>query len=171
MADLLFYFFAALTVGAALMVVVHRDAVNAAMCLFLTFFGLAGLFVLLEAYFLAVLQVLVYAGAVVVLFAFIVMLLNPGAPPRKPVDRLTALASVAAFALMVSGILWLFAKDQFTGPELPAAASGSTLKSFGYQLFTTYLLPMQITGFLLLAAMIGVIVLSKKSAPEAETES
>ena len=67
MADFLFYLFAALTVGSALSVALNRNAVNAALSLFLTFFGMAGLFVLLEAYFLAVLQIMVYGGAVVVL--------------------------------------------------------------------------------------------------------
>lgn len=165
MADFLFYLFAALTLLAALSVAVQRNAVNAALSLFLTFFGMAGLFVLLEAYFLAVLQVLVYAGAVVVLFAFIVMLLDVDSRPRKPVAKFSAAAAVAAFALMATGVLWLFSKDQLAAPALPAAAVGGVLKTYGRQLFTTYLLPMQVAGFLLLIAMIGVIVISKKAAP------
>ena len=171
MADFLFYLFAALTVGSALMVALHRNAVNAAMSLFLTFFGMAGLFVLLEAYFLAILQVLVYAGAVVVLFAFIVMLLDLDSQPRKPVGKLTAAAATVALALMGTGMLWLFHQDRLAAPALPAEAAGSVLKSYGRQLFTTYLLPMQVAGFLLLIAMIGVIVISKKSdSAAAESE-
>lgn len=165
MADFLFYCFAALTLLSALSVAFQRNAVNAALSLFLTFFGMAGLFVLLEAYFLAVLQVLVYAGAVVVLFAFIVMLLDVDNRQRKPVGRFSTAAAVVAFALMVTGVLWLFSKDQLAAPALPAEAVGGTLKIYGRQLFTTYLLPLQIAGFLLLIAMIGVIVISKKSAP------
>jgi NADH-quinone oxidoreductase subunit J len=163
MADFLFYLFAVLTLGSALLVVLNRNAVSAAMSLFLTFVGMAGLFVLLEAYFLALLQVIVYAGAVVVIFVFIVMLLDVDKLPRVKTSGLTQAASTVAFALMITGVLWLFHKDQFTGPALPAEASGAVLKTYGRQLFTTYLLPMQVTGFLLFIAMIGVIVISKKS--------
>ena len=163
MADFLFYLFAALTVGSALSVALNRNAVNAAMSLFLTFFGMAGLFVLLEAYFLAVLQIMVYGGAVVVLFAFIVMLLDVDNRKLKPVGALSYAAGVVAASLLLTAALWLFHKNQLTAPELPAEAVGSTLKVYGRQLFTTYLLPMQIAGFLLLVAMIGVIVISRKS--------
>ncbi len=169
MADFLFYLFAALTVGSALSVTLNRNAVNAAMSLFLTFFGMAGLFVLLEAYFLAVLQVLVYAGAVVVLFAFIVMMLDVDNRERKPVHAVSVGAATIAFALMVCGVLWLFTGDRLASPALPVEASGSVLKVYGRQLFTTYLLPMQIAGFMLLVAMIGVILISKKPAPTDES--
>ena len=163
MADFLFYLFAALTVGSALSVALNRNAVNAAMSLFLTFFGMAGLFVLLEAYFLAVLQIMVYGGAVVVLFAFIVMLLDVDNRKLKPVGLFSYAASAVAVALLLTAALWLFHKNQLTAPELPSEAVGSALKVYGRQLFTTYLLPMQIAGFLLLVAMIGVIVISRKS--------
>jgi NADH-quinone oxidoreductase subunit J len=163
MADFLFYLFAALTVGSALSVALNRNAVNAAMSLFLTFFGMAGMFVLLEAYFLAVLQIMVYGGAVVVLFAFIVMLLDVDNRKLKPVGLFSYAASAVSVALLLTAALWLFHKNQLTAPELPAEAVGSALKIYGRQLFTTYLLPMQVAGFLLLVAMIGVIVISRKS--------
>lgn len=166
MTDILFYIFAALTLGSAAAVVLNRNAVNAAMCLLLTFVGMAGLFVLLEAYFLAVLQVLVYAGAVVVLFVFIVMLLDIKAQQRKAFGGLTSFAGAVAFLLLAFGVTQLFLKGHLPETKLPAVAVGGTLKIFGQQLFTTYLLPMQITGFLLLIAMIGVIVISKRSREE-----
>ena len=171
MADFLFYAFAALTLGSALMVALHRNAVDAALSLFLTFFGMAGLFVLLEAYFLAILQVLVCAGAVVVLFAFIVMLLDIDSSTRRPIGTFAKVAAGVAFALLGTGVLWLFHKNQLSGPELPPEASGSALKTYGRQLFTTYLLPVQVAGFLLLIAMIGVIAISKRSeAAEAASD-
>ncbi len=171
MADFLFYLFATLTLGSALLVVLNRNAVSSAMSLFLAFIGMAGLFVLLEAYFLALLQVMVYAGAVVVIFVFIVMLLDVDKLPRQHIDKLSKGAATIAFALMVSGVLWLFHKDQFTGPALPAEATGAVLKTYGRQLFTTYLLPMQVTGFLLLIAMIGVIVISKRTRDSAAPDA
>lgn len=163
MTDLFFYIFATLTLGCAFGVVFSRNPVNAAMFLIVTFIGMASLFVLLEAYFLAVIQILVYAGAVVVLFLFIIMLLDVKDETKNRVKPLTWVASLIGLALLIVGVVGITSSDNIeasTGP-LPEAA-GATLKNFGYELFTTYQLPMQVTGFLLLISMIGVIVLSKR---------
>ena len=164
MADFLFYLFAFLTVLAAAGVVVNRNAVNAAMCLLLSFVGMAALFVLLEAYFLAVLQVLVYAGAVVVLFLFIIMLFDvQGGDPRKPYQ--TTRRRVRAACPRAAGDRACSRSPSMAGSRAPTGggpAAGASLKDFGYQLFTTYLLPVEVTGFLLLIAMLGVVVLSRK---------
>lgn len=165
MTDILFYFFSAITVVAALLVVVNSNAVNAAMFLIVSFLGMAALFVLLGAYFLAVLQVLVYAGAVVVLFLFIIMLLDVKEGKRHSFRPFTGLASILALLLMVGAVYTIFSPRNLNSGEAPAIATGSSLKAYGEQLFTTYLLPMQVTGFLLLVAMIGVIVLSKQVRP------
>ncbi|MDD2765634.1 MAG: NADH-quinone oxidoreductase subunit J [Opitutaceae bacterium] len=167
MADFVFYLFAFLTVLAAAGVVVNRNAINAALCLLLSFVGMAALFVLLEAYFLALLQVLVYAGAVVVLFLFIIMLFDvQGGDPRKPYRKIAAASGLVALALLVIGVLSLAHHGPPANPDPALLAgplpAGASLKSFGYLLFTTYLLPMQVTGFLLLVAMLGVTVLSRK---------
>jgi NADH-quinone oxidoreductase subunit J len=173
--DLLFYVFAALTLISALLMVVSPNAVNGAMCMIVAFVGTAALFVLLEAYFLAVLQVLVYAGAVMVLFLFIIMLLDVDKDTSELLkDKMTLAASITGFALLTILICSAFATGDHL-PEtalLPVAANPTgagegmefttSAKSFGYSLFTKYMLPFQVTGFLLLAAMIGVIVVSKK---------
>ncbi|EDY83754.1 NADH-ubiquinone/plastoquinone oxidoreductase chain 6 superfamily [Verrucomicrobiia bacterium DG1235] len=163
MTDLFFYIFAAITLACAFAVVFSRNPVNAAMFLILTFLGMASLFVMLEAYFLAVIQVLVYAGAVVVLFLFIIMLLDVKEESKAKLKPLTLVASVIGFAILLVGVVGITSSDNIkaTTETLPEAA-GATLKNFGYELFTTYQLPMQVTGFLLLVAMIGVIVLSKR---------
>lgn len=175
MIDLLFYVFAALTLTSALLMVVSPNAVNGAMCMIVTFVSTAALFVLLEAYFLAILQVLVYAGAVMVLFLFIIMLLDVDKDTSQMLkDKMTLGASITGFALLVILICAAFAGGQHL-PEtalLPVAENPTgegmgipfttSAKSFGYSLFTKYMLPFQVTGFLLLAAMIGVIVVSKK---------
>ena len=163
MTDLFFYLFSAITLGCAIAVVFSRNPVNAAMFLILAFTGMASLFVMLEAYFLAVIQVLVYAGAVVVLFLFIIMLLDVKQEKTHRVKLLTIVASVVGFAILLLGVATIVSSDAVSesAQALPAITN-NTLKSFGYELFTTYLLPMQVTGFLLLVAMIGVIVLSKK---------
>lgn len=175
MIDILFYVFAAITLISALLMVVSPNAVNGAMCMIVAFVSTAALFVLLEAYFLAILQVLVYAGAVMVLFLFIIMLLDVDKETSHFLkDKLTLGASIAGFALLVILICAAFAGAQHL-PETTLLAvaenpTGESLgipfttsaKSFGYSLFTKYMLPFQVTGFLLLAAMIGVIVVSKR---------
>lgn len=159
MGSFLFDLFAALTLVAALGAVLNRNTVNAAMCFMLSLVGVAGLFVLLEAYLLAFVLLLVYAGAVAALFLFIVMLLDTHGRPR-PLKRLTVLASTVAAALLAVGVLTITQHAELAaGGAVPASPS---LKDNAYELFSTYLLPVQIIGFLLLIAMLGVIVLSKK---------
>jgi NADH-quinone oxidoreductase subunit J len=175
MTDVLFYIFAGITLISALLMVIMPNVVNGAMCMIISFVGTAALFVLLEAYFLAVLQVLVYAGAVMVLFLFIIMLLDADKDRSHLLkDKITLAGSIAGFALLVVLVFSAFAGGQHM-PDvalLPVAENPTgeglgipfttSAKSFGYSLFTKYMLPFQVTGFLLLAAMIGVIVVSKK---------
>lgn len=163
MADLLFNVFALLTVVAAAGVVLNRNAVNASMCLLLSLVGVAGLFVTLDAYLLAFLLLLVYAGAIVALFLFIVMLLDAKGDVPAPIRKIPLFARIMAFALVAVGLISFFTRGRLVSPDLATTpALGGSLKLYAYQLFTIYLLPVQILGFLLLIAMIGVIVLSKK---------
>jgi NADH-quinone oxidoreductase subunit J len=159
MADTLFLILSVLTVATALLVVVNKNAVNAAMFLLLSLVGMAGLFVLLDAPLLAFVLILVYAGAVVALFLFIIMLLDTTPGSQKPFSKLTLAASLIGAALLGLGIWSLTDRA-----VLPAAANVPvpTMKNYAEQLFTTYLLPVQVVGFMLLIAMLGVIVLSKK---------
>ncbi|MDP4611719.1 MAG: NADH-quinone oxidoreductase subunit J [Opitutales bacterium] len=175
MLDILFYVFAAIVLVSALLMVVSPNAVNGAMCMIVSFVGTAALFVLLEAYFLAILQVLVYAGAVMVLFLFIIMLLDVDKSEGSYFkDKLTLGAAIIGFALVAilvcsafaganhlpePGLMPVLENPTGEGVGIPFTTSS---KSFGYSLFSKYMLPFQVTGFLLLAAMIGVIVVSKK---------
>jgi NADH-quinone oxidoreductase subunit J len=161
--QILFNVFVLLTLVSAVGVVVNRNAVNAAMCLLLSLVGLAGLFVALNAYLLAFLLLLVYAGAVVALFLFIVMLLDARGDARPTLNRLPIAARVLAIGLVLGGVASFFVRGRLPSPDLAKVPEvGAALKPYAYQLFTTYLLPVQILGFLLLIAMLGVIVLSKK---------
>ncbi len=164
MTDIFFYIFSIVALAGAFGVVISRNTVNGAMCLIVTFLSMSALFVLLEAYFLAVIQVLVYAGAVMVLFLFIIMLLDVEESAARKTSVYTWAASVIAFGILIVGVVAIYSADSIrTKAESLPEASGASLKAFGYELFTTYLLPMQLTGFLLLIAMIGVIALSKKA--------
>jgi NADH-quinone oxidoreductase subunit J len=170
MSAFLFYFFSALTILAALLVVLNREAVTSAMCMIVALSGVAALFVLLQAYFLAVLQIVVYAGAVMVLFLFIIMLLDTTAR-RIHVTEMNLVVGVAALIALAGGAIWL-AHQYPNVAELPAIqqlptdqaplAYATAAKTFGFGLFTRYMLPFQVAGFLLLIAMVGVIVLSKR---------
>ena len=179
--DIIFVIFALLTVIPALLMVLARNPVNGAMFMILSFVGMAALLVLLEAFFLAILQVLVYAGAIMVLFLFIIMLLDMDEVERIRPQTVTSLASAAGIALLVVGWLTLLGSDGISGesavalspaPEFPSAEQpmeyATRTKAYGFGLFTKYMLPFQLTGVLLLVAMIGVIVISKKQAEEAK---
>ena len=163
MGSLLFNAFALFTLIAAIGVVVNRNAVNAAMCLLLTLVGVAGLFVALEAYLLAFLLLLVYAGAIVALFLFIIMLLDTRGDEPPRISGIPLVARVLAVALVALGVASFVARGQVQSPDVTAIpAVGASLKLYAFQLFTTYLLPVQVLGVLLLIAMLGVIVLSKR---------
>jgi NADH-quinone oxidoreductase subunit J len=163
MASLFFSFFAILTVVCAIGVVASRNAINSAMCFLLCLAGVAGLFVKLQAFLLAFILILVYAGAVVALFLFIIMLLDVKGqepPARRAVARL---AAMVACVLVAAGLVSFGLRGRVVAqPAYAVAPFGASLKLYAYQLFTTYLLPVQVVGFLLLIAMLGVIVLSQR---------
>jgi NADH-quinone oxidoreductase subunit J len=167
MQDAAFYIFSALALIFGLLVVANpftRNPVTSAMFLVLTIASLAGLFILLEAYFLAAVQVLVYAGAVMVLFLFVIMLLDLKAEERRRIGNWRGKVLLAVALISAGGILW-FVFGSLRQASLPGssapAVEGSTIP-LGQLLFTQYLLPFEIISVLLLVAMIGVILLSKK---------
>jgi NADH-quinone oxidoreductase subunit J len=163
MGTFLFNVFAAFTVISAIFVVVSKNTVNAAMCLLLSLVGVAGLFIALDAYLLAFLLLLVYAGAIVALFLFIVMLLDTKGNAPPSLHKLSWLARIVAIGLVGAGLISFYFRGRLPAPDAASVpALGASLKLYAFQLFTTYLLPVQVIGFLLLIAMLGVIVLSKK---------
>ena len=173
MHELLFYIFAALTVLPAAFLVASRNSVNSAMLMILSFVGTASLFVMLQAYMLAVLQVIVYVGAVVVLFLFIAMLVGSGSQKLSRRDFRNIAFGLATFVLLSAMSLLAIASGR--GGESSAAsdvAPAASASNFGLILFTKYQLPFEITGFLLLAAMVGVIYISRQQkVPEETTEA
>ena len=184
MLDILFYVFSAITLIAAVLMILTPSAVNGAFSMIVAFLGTAALFVLLEAYFLAIVQVVVYAGAVMVLFLFIIMLLDveKGEGSTQYKNKLTIGAAAVGFLLVAVLVCSAFSGANLPEPTLAAVAENphaleagipftTSSKSFGYSLFTKYMLPFQVAGFLLLAAMIGVIVVSKKHEVSAESDN
>ena len=164
MTAVLFYLFAALLLGASLFVVLNRNPIYSVVGLVFAFMNLAAMYFLLEAYFIGVLQVLVYAGAIMVLFLFVVMLLNVQPDRPRPglihPDRwwfgLGALIFVGLFLLLIGGDRALL-----TSPAEAAAGMGS-VANVGEVLFTRFLLPFEIASLLLTVALVGTVFLAKK---------
>jgi len=148
----------------ALGVVLSKNAVNGAMCLLLCLAAIAGLFVELHAYLLAFILVLVYAGAVVALFLFIIMLLDmQGGKPWK-FSAFQLFAGFVAAGLLLTGLDLIAIRGRLGAGAPVGHEVGSSLKYYADELFTTYMLPVQVMGFLLLVAMLGVIVLSRRAS-------
>jgi NADH-quinone oxidoreductase subunit J len=164
-----FYFLSACILGFAVLVISTRDTVHSVLFLVLDFLFVAALYVLLGAQFLAVIQILVYAGGIVVLYLFVVMLVNLKRPPEAHQDphRKTQWG----FALSVAVLVELVAVGAYSyaspAPALAAASApplpvtGNT-EQVGWLLYTSYLIPFEIASMLLLVAMIGAIVLAKR---------
>ena len=160
--DVLFYVFASLTLLCAVLVVANpfsRNPVTSAMFLVLTIISMSGLFLLLHAFFLAAVQILVYAGAVMVLFLFVIMLLDFKEEQRRRIKFFGLAAGLVSVGIVVSIFIKSLAsvKANVAEPKL----EGETY-ALGKLLFTQYTLPFEIVSVLLLVAMIGVILLSKK---------
>ena len=167
-----FYFISACILGFAVLVITTRDTVHSVLFLVLDFLFVAALYVLLGAPFLAAIQILVYAGGIVVLYLFVVMLVNLKRPPEAHSDPhrqtrwgfalsvavLVELAAVAAYS-RVSPAPPLVAAAAAAAPAMPV--TGNT-EQVGWLLYTSYLIPFEIASMLLLVAMIGAIVLAKR---------
>ncbi len=160
----LFWFFALIMLGFGAAVVVNRNPIASALSLVVSFLGLSALFMGLDAFFIGIIQVLVYAGAVMVLFLFIIMLLDLRAEERRKIN-LTAVAGGSAVALALFAQIYLvIGQLRDSGKPFPALPSSLTddVRDIGLLLFGNYNLPFQIIGVLVLVATIGVIVLSKR---------
>jgi NADH-quinone oxidoreductase subunit J len=166
MEQVIFFLFAGLAVVSALFVVVHRNPIYSTLSLVLTLFSVAVLFVLLGAPFLGALQILIYAGAIVVLFLFVIMLLNLQREQREHAaggaQRWAALLGAAVFLGMVGVLVWRTRQGQSLAPLTEQDVS---LRAFAVDLFSRYLLPFEIVGLLLLVAVIAATVLARKSEP------
>jgi NADH-quinone oxidoreductase subunit J len=158
----LFYVFAAVAVASSLVMVLQRNPVTAAMNLVLAMFAVAALFVLLNAHFMAAIQLLVYAGAVMVLFVFVIMLLNLQEEELR--WRKRNFLHVLSVALVIFSFLQIRELlDRTPSEPLPKLDSAfGTTQAVGKLLFSDYLLPFELTSVLILAAIVGAVVLAKR---------
>jgi NADH-quinone oxidoreductase subunit J len=159
----LFFVFAFCTLASAALVIGARSPIHSAMALVATFFFLAGLYVLLWAHTIAVLQVLVYAGAIMVLFLFVIMLLSlTEAGPPSPLSFSKVAGGLAAAGLMACLSTVFLKLEGRNAPFSPSQqAAFGTLKQVGEKVYTGYLLPFEAVSLLLLVAIVGAVVVAK----------
>ncbi len=168
MDQILFYAFASIVIFSIFFMIIAKNPVTSAIFLVVSFFGLAGLYAQLEAHFIATLQILVYAGAIMVLFIFVIMLLNlkDNELTSGRINFYSILGVLAGFA--VFGFLGLqFVKlplnqSQNAGVFTPVTSDFGTVKNIGNILFTQYAIPMQFIGILLLVGIVGAILLGRR---------
>jgi NADH-quinone oxidoreductase subunit J len=164
MSPFLFWTFALLTLIFGAAVVVNRNPVASALSLVVSFLGLAALFMSLDAFFVGIIQVLVYAGAVMVLFLFIIMLLNLHAEERRRINWLAAAAGGGVALILLVQIYFVIGHFQAARQTFPPLANSTTddVWNIGALLFHSYNLPFQIIGVLVLVATVGVVLLSRR---------
>jgi NADH-quinone oxidoreductase subunit J len=159
----IFLVLAALTVASALTVIIHRNPIYSALGLVSTLFLLAVLFIGLDAQMVAVLQIIVYAGAIVVLFLFVIMLLNLQVEERS--SAATPMVAIAAIGgLGIAGLVILGIVRTPLGAPVPVHAGFGGTEALAERLFTVYLLPFELTSLLLLVAIVGAVAVGRKRA-------
>ena len=165
--QVLFYFLSALALGSAIMVVISRNPVHSVLWLIVTFFAISGHYFLLNAQFLGIVNIIVYAGAIMVLFLFVIMLMNLNAETEPQKNKWMKLAGVVAggclLLVMVAALKEAEVKGQTT---LLATGEIGLIKNLGKALFTDYVVPFEISSILFLSAMVGTVVIGKKDAKD-----
>jgi NADH-quinone oxidoreductase subunit J len=159
-----FWLFAAIAVIGSILTITRRNMVTAVMCLVATFLALAALYAMLYAHFLAIIQVLVYAGAIMVLFVFVVMILNKEEEEpwalRGILGKGLAGAALVYLLIRLGGVLWEVPKRLPEGGLVAPPADFGTTKEIGSVLFSSYLFPFEAISLVLLIAVVGALVLA-----------
>jgi NADH-quinone oxidoreductase subunit J len=158
----LFYFLSFVAVLSALLVVFSKNPVYSVLYLIITFFAIAGHYVLLKAEFLAVVHVIVYAGAIMVLFLYVIMLLNLNRDSEPHKSNILKVAAAICAGLLLIVLVGSLKGSSMIADPLPNTTDIGSVKNLGKVLFTDFLLPFEIASVLLLAAMIGVVMLGKQ---------
>ncbi|MEN9684868.1 MAG: hypothetical protein RLZZ28_654 [Bacteroidota bacterium] len=162
--DILFYLLSALAVFSAIMVLVSKNPVHSVLWLIVVFFAISGHYVLLNAQFLAIVNLIVYAGAIMVLFLFVIMLMNLNAEtePQKNIwMKLAGAISGGCFLLMLVS-LTRQATELYGKKAMMIDGNIGLIKNLGKVLFSDFVIPFEITSVLFLSAMVGAVVIGKK---------
>jgi len=158
---ILFFILAAVAVAGAVNLIVQAHPIHSALSLIVVMVALAGIYLLLGAELLAMVQVIVYAGAIMVLFVFIIMLLNAGAEERTSLSRAATWVGVPCAALLTIVLAWRMALNS-PGPYSPGADPADPAGALSQLLMTNYVFPFELTSILILVAILGAVVLAKR---------
>ena len=162
----LFIVFGSICAVTAVLVITRINPVISALFLVVNFASLAGLYLILNAQFIAIAQIIVYAGAIMVFFLFVIMLLNPESEKKffshKPYIKIFTVVVVALVFVQIIYMIFLAQPSEEMTREITKSVSAGTIEQIGRELFTNYVLPFEATGYLLLAATIGALVIAKK---------
>ncbi|MDR3681964.1 MAG: NADH-quinone oxidoreductase subunit J [Flavipsychrobacter sp.] len=159
--DIAFWILTVIAIGCALGVILSRNPINSVLFLIATFFAISGHYLLLNAQFLAIVNIIVYAGAIMVLFLFVIMLMNLNADVEPQKGRLVQLAGVVSGGALLLVLLAALRTAKYPTLESTPNEIG-LIQNLGEVLFTQYVLPFEISSVLFLSAMIGAIVIGKK---------
>jgi NADH-quinone oxidoreductase subunit J len=159
--EILFWFLTVMALSCALGVILSRNPVNSVLFLIATFFAISGHYILMNAQFLAIVNIIVYAGAIMVLFLFVIMLMNLNADTEPQKNRLIQMAAVISGGALFLVILAALRTSTVNMLEQTSTDIG-LIKNLGKTLFTQFVLPFEISSVLFLSAMIGAVVIGKK---------
>jgi NADH-quinone oxidoreductase subunit J len=161
--QILFWFLSVIALFSALMVITSKNPVYSVLWLIVTFFSISGHYILLNAQFLAIVNIIVYAGAIMVLFLFVIMLMNLNKETEPQKNRWLKMAGAVAGGCLLL-VLVAALKDAHTKQDVAMVNEGSIglIKNLGKELFTTYVVPFEISSILFLSAMVGAVVIGKK---------
>ena len=158
-----FYFLSAITLASAFLTIYSKNPIHSAIYLVICFFTIAGHYLLFNAQFLAIVHIIVYSGAIMVLFLFTIMLMNLNKEDEVHKPRITRLGAVTVFVLMSVVLVTIFINSNpIVGDELPTIKDYQSIRKLGTLLLNEYMVPFEFASILLLVAMIGVVLLSKK---------
>ncbi len=160
--QILFFLLSAVATGSALMVITRKNPVHSVLYLIVTFFAISGHYILLNAQFLAVVNIIVYAGAIMVLFLFVVMLMNLNADAEPQKNKMLQFAGVISGGALCLVLLAAVTKSKTVNAVQMQDGDYGLIKTLGKVLFNDYVVPFEISSVLFLSAMIGAVVMSKK---------
>ena len=164
--QLLFWFLSALAIVAAIGVVSSKNPVYSVLWLIIVFFAISGHYILMNAQFLAIVNIIVYAGAIMVLFLFVIMLMNLNAEAEPPKNIYLKMTGVIAGCCLMIVFVAAFSQASTNHTVLKNGTAVGLIKNLGMTLFNQYVVPFEISSILFLSAMVGAVVLGKKEKPE-----
>lgn len=160
--QILFWFLSVVALFSALMVITNKNPVYSVLWLIVTFFAISGHYILLNAQFLAIVNIIVYAGAIMVLFLFVIMLMNLNKETEPQKNRWLKMAGAVAGGSLLLVMVAALKDTDMKQQTLVNEGSIGLIKNLGKELFTTYVVPFEISSILFLSAMVGAVVIGKK---------